>query len=146
MIKASVKIEGQRRLEEMIPRAKEALKAAFVEVARELVEEQSQLIERESKPDGSKQEPVTKRTFFIKRAEGVRPNVPLYRTGRLANAGNWRIRKTKVGASVRPPADRDVALHVLRARGFRTVFDTLPEKITKRLAERVDRAIGAILK
>lgn len=146
MIRATVKITGQRRLETMIPRAKEALKQVFIEVAREAVAEQGELIKRERKPDGSKQEHVKPRTYYIKRAEGVSPNVPLFRTGRLANPANWRIRKTKVGASVRPPADRDVALHVLRAAGFETIFDSLPEKITKRLAERVDRAIGAILK
>jgi len=141
MIRATVKITGQQRLESLIPRCKEALKATFVELGKEAAAAQQELIESESKPDGSKQKEVTARTKAIKKHEGVSPNVPMYRTGRLANPLNWRIRKTKNGVSIRPPRDREAALYVMRRDGFVTVFDALPERIKLRLSIAVENAI-----
>lgn len=131
MINAKLKITGLASIEAALPKATKEVKEIARELAVETAELQEQLILAGTDPTGAPQKSIKESTESRKRSEDVSHNVPLYRTGRLAEASGWKIGKTKRGAMLRPPKDRQVAAYVLMAKGYRLVFNSpLPEEIT----------------
>jgi hypothetical protein len=138
MYRAKLKVTGARDLMAMHDTAIAQIKEIARECALATADEQQALILAEQAPDGSPQQEVSRKTRAIKGRQGVSPNVPLYRTGRLANPATWRIRKIKTGAVLRPPADREAAVAVLRSKGFKFVFERLPDSVLELAKKKMD--------
>lgn len=85
----------------------EAIERSVEHAARRLPEIQREQILAGLAPDGSPQ----------KTTPG--DDLPLYSTGRLADAGAWQVTETGNGFAVSPPADRVQVVEELKARGFR---------------------------
>lgn len=137
MYRARLKVSGARDLMAMHETAIAQIKEIARECALATAFEQQSLIIGEQGPDGAPQKEVSEKTK--RRKEGkVMFNVPLYRTGRLATPKNWRVRRNKLGASLRPPADREAAVGVLRSKGFRFVFELMPKSIIDLAKKKMD--------
>lgn len=144
MIRALCQITGLAAMLSSVDGAKDILIEEMVTAAKETAQSQSELILSGKTPDGAAQKQVTEGTEAQKRKKGIVPNVPLYRTGRLADPSAWLVRKTKAGATVKPPKDRQTAVAVLRTRGFRMVFDILTKTVSDSLEKRVATRLGRL--
>jgi hypothetical protein len=140
MIRVKLKVTGFEKMMKAHPDAIKYLKIIAKDLCEELAEDQERAILAGQAPDGSGQKTTKPSTDKQKERQGISPVKPLYRTGMLADAKQWKTRKTKRGSSLRPPKARETAVAVLQARGFKTVLNVpLPKRIEEEAEKRFDQ-------
>jgi len=137
------KIAGAEALRTLLPATAKLLVEESIVAASATADAQHDLIVAGTDPAGYPQRANDPGTVARKQAKGVTPNEPLYDTGVLADASQWRTRRLSGnrGAKLSPPKDREAALYVLRSKGYRTVLDWVPELILRRLEKRVQERL-----
>jgi hypothetical protein len=140
MIKASLQITGLKELLEVHPKAVDGVKVIARDMAKETAKAQEQAIYAGSAPGGGPQKAQAESTESRKTKTKTAPNVPLYRTGVLADSSRWKVSKTKTGASLKPPKERQAAVRILMATGFRLVFNSdYPRELTRKAEAKLEK-------
>lgn len=144
MIKPTIKVEGLQKLLNAYPTIVGEVMKAAKNTAKFIVQQQCNAILHSQTPTGQRQQEIAEITKIAKKKAKVHANIveiPLYRTGLLANPRNWRVSKSKNGAIVRPPKERKDAVYILMRKGFRFIFN---EEIPKVVVEYLEQQLNKI--
>lgn len=105
----------KRNLDEM---ERKVAGAFLSKVASNIIQDMTQKILWQQKPDGTRQKQNSLFTRIDKQHRNVRPNIPLHNTGRLINKNNYRISIDRGIVQILPPSDRVHVIDDLRRRGY----------------------------
>jgi len=143
-----VKITGLQNLVELPKEIQKAVKKGSKETLNYLALQQQNAILTGRTPDGSAQkENATKyaaRKKALKENGKIAFNRPLYKTGFLSNAKNWKVSIGQTKAVLKPPSSRSAIVYILAAQGFDTVLNELPSDFAKRLDTNLQRELDKI--
>lgn len=142
-LKLSVKgLEGLDKLsDEMLEVIKDESKKIFKDATKE--QEDAILAGNDVNGGAQKQnaESTRKRKARLVAKGTMKYNLPLYRTGLLADSKKWKVSRGKQKATLKAPKERQGFMRILKAKGYGTLYDGMPrtlvEKFERRLNERL---------
>lgn len=145
-----LKITGLKELALLPEKIDKAVKKASKISLKKLAEMQANYISDGTKPNGGSQQdnsPETSKRKDALVAKGrMAYNKPLFKTGVLANASNWRVGAGKYKATLKPPKERNSVVYILKSKGYITVCHELPKSFPDILQKNIDEQLAKIEK
>lgn len=146
-VKVNVKIDGLKELPKNILKA---VKAASRARLKYLALQQQNAILKSQTPSGGAQYPNSQKTKDKKQAQIAKgkatKNIPLYKSGQLANALNWKASAGKNMAKLKPPTSRARIVYILMAKGYKLVFNDLPKRFEQDLDKEIQSELNKKVK
>lgn len=145
-----LKVTGLTELEQLPDDILKATKKASKIALKKLAEQQEQFILNGTKPNGGNQEQngaATERAKERMLKNGkIKYNKPLYRSGLLADAKQWKVMAGKQKATLKPPKERQSIVYILKSKGYITVLHELPSGFPDILQKEIDAQIEKAMK
>lgn len=137
MIASGVKISG-RPLDEAVSDMLASVERAVEDVARNLPEHLTEMLESGRAPDGGPQPDLAPSTIETKRRAG-QPLTPGVATGVLSDPSRWVVRKDDSDWIIEPPPEREDVIEYLEARGYEILG--VPSETLAALDDAIRRAL-----
>ena len=145
MVNVKVRIKGLENISQLPKQILKAVKKASKTRLKYLALQQQNAILKQQTPSGASQKPNSEKTKekkarLLKKGK-INYNKPLYKTGQLANSLNWKVGAGKNAATLKPPTTRKRIVYILMAKGYKLVFNQLPNDFEQKLDQEIQKEL-----